>query len=164
MSTIIANTSIKIPANATATLTLPDGSLKPAVWSSDAADVFPASKLQVPRFVHTNFGLASSGTPVARVEAFYTACAAGTINKFAALLSDTGTSTDIDFILLKNGVSLMSSDLTITHGTSDGVVVEGTLTSTTYSAGDKFTIQIVVNSSTGAQGPYAFAEFLEVLS
>lgn len=164
MSTIVAGIQHKTPSNATSTFTFPDGILVPAMWSSAAGDVFPASKLQVPRFVHTNFGLASSGTPVARVEAFYTACAAGTINKFAAFLTDTGTSTDIDFILLKNGSTLMSSDLTITHGTSDGVIVEGTLSSTTYSAGDKFTIQIVVNSSTGAQGPYAFAEFLEVLS
>lgn len=164
MSTQIQNASIKIPANATAHLTIPDGALKPAMWSSVAGDILPASKQETCRFAFTNFDLANTATPVARIEVVYVAGAAGTINKFAALLYDTGTSTDVDFVLLKNGSTLMSSDLTITHGTSDRVVVEGSLSSTSYVAGDVFTIQLIVNSSTGAQGPYAFVEFLEAIS
>lgn len=164
MSTIIPNVLQKTPTNATSTLTFPDGVLVPAMWSSAAANVFPASKQETCRFVFTNFDLANTATPVARIEVVYVAGAAGTINKFAALLYDTGTSTDVDFLLLKNGSTLMSSDLTITHGTSDRVVVEGSLSSTTYVAGDVFTMQLIVNSSTGAQGPYCFAEFLEALS
>jgi hypothetical protein len=164
MSTIIQNVGLTLGTGGVAKMTYPDGVLKPAMWSSSAGDVFPASKQETLRFIYTNFDLAITGTPVARSEVVYVAGAAGTINKFAALLNDTGTSTDVDFILLKNGSTLMSSDLTITHGTSDRVVVEGSLSSVAYVAGDVFSIQIVVNASTGAQGPYAFAEFLETLS
>lgn len=164
MSTIIQNASVKIPTNATATITIPDGGLKPAAWSSTSGDEFPASKAELFTKVGTNFDLAIGATPVALEEVVFVASSAGTINKFAALLNDTGTSTDCDFVLKKNGTTLMSSDLTITHSTSDKVVVEGSLSSTTFAAGDVFSIQLVVNSSTGAQGPFAWAEFIEVLS
>lgn len=164
MSTITQNISFKMPTPGLATMTWPDGVLKPAMWSSLAGDVFPANKMEILRHVICNFDLANTATPVARIEVVYAAGAAGTINKFAALLYDTGTSTDVDFVLLKNGSTLMASDLTITHGTSDRVVVEGSLTSTSYVAGDVFTVQLVVNSSTGAQGPFCWVEFLEPLS
>lgn len=165
MSTIIQNASVKIPANATAHITVPDGTLKPAMWSAVAADVFPASKLQFPIRGWSNFDLPIGTTPpVAREEVVFQASSAGTIHKFAASLDDTGTSTDIDFVLKKNGSTIMSADLTITHSTSDRVVVEGTLSSTTFVAGDQFSIQMIVNSGTDAHGPYAWAEFLEVLS
>lgn len=164
MSTIINSISLKIPTNASGTLTLPDGSLKPACWSSTAGEEFPASKAELFTKVGTNFDLAIGSTPAAREEVVFVASSAGTINKFAAMLNDTGTSTDVDFVLKKNGSTLMSADLTITHSASDRAVSEGSLTSSTFAAGDVFSIQLVVNSSTGAQGPYAWAEFIETLS
>jgi hypothetical protein len=164
MSTIVSGTLLKIPGNATATITLPDGGLKPAAWSDTSGDEFPVDKMQLFTKCFCQFNLAISGTPVAYEEHLFTASTAGTINKFAAQLIDTGTSTDIDFVLKKNGSTLMSSDLTITHGTSDRVVVEGVLTSSTFVAGDTFTVQVVVNASTGAQGPVAWGEFIETLS
>jgi hypothetical protein len=165
MSTIIGNAQIKIPGNSTATITLPDGGLKPAAWSDVSGDEFPAAKAQLFTKAFTNFDLAIGTTPpVAREEVVFVAQSAGEINRFAALLVDTGTSTDIDFVLKKNGSTLMSADLTITHGTSDRVVVEGTLSSTAFVSGDVFSIQLVVNSGTGAAGPLAFCEFIEVLT
>jgi len=165
MSTIIANCSVKVPANAGATITFPDGALKPAMWSSAVADAFPASKSELFSKGWTNFDLPIATTPpVAREEVVFVAGSAGTINKFAGLLNDTGTNTDIDFVLKKNGTTIMSADLTITHATSDRVVVEGTLSSTTFVAGDVFSIQMIVNLGTGAAGPLAFAEFIETLS
>lgn len=164
MSTIIQNIGLKL-VNGLATLTWPDGTLKPSMWSSAAADVFQASKLQVPRFIYTNFDLAIGTTPpVAREEIVYVAGAAGTINKFAAALNDTGTSTDIDFVLKKNDAEIMASDLTITHAVSDRVIVEGSLDSVDYAAGDQFSIQMIVNSGADAHGPIAFLELLEILS
>lgn len=164
MSTIIQNVSGKIPSNATMTLTFPDGVLKPAMWSSTSGDQLPASKSQLFSKAFTNFDLPIASTPSAREEVVFVASSAGTINKFAAMLNDTGTSTDVDFVLKKNGSTLMNTDLTITHATSDKVVVEGDLTSTSFVAGDVLSIQLVVNSSTGAQGPFAWVECLETLS
>jgi hypothetical protein len=165
MSTIVQSVQFKIPGNATATFTFPDGFIKPVMYSSAVADVLPATKQQVVKVGSSNFDLPIATTPpVAREELVFVAGAAGTINKFAAILNDTGTSTDIDFVLKKNGTTIMSSDLTITHGTSDGVTVEGTLSDVSFVAGDRFSIQMIVNSGTGAAGPFAWAEFLETLS
>jgi hypothetical protein len=164
MATIINSASLKIPSNAAVTLTLPDGGLKPAAWSDTSGDEFPADKAQLFTKAITNFDLAIAATPVAREEVVFVASSAGTINKFAALLNDTGTSTNVGFVLKKNGSTLMASALDITHATSDRVVVAGSLTSSTFVAGDVFSIQLTVSASTGAQGPFAWAEFIEVLS
>jgi hypothetical protein len=163
MSTIIGQVSFKMPSPGVSTLTFPDGCLKPAMWPS--TDPLTADRMQLFTKAFTNFDLAIGTTPpVAREEVVFVAQSAGTINRFAALLNDTGTSTDVDFVLKKNGSTLMSSDLTITHATSDRVVVEGSLSSTSFVAGDVFSIQLVVNSGTGAAGPLAFVEFIETLS
>jgi hypothetical protein len=138
--------------------------LKPAAWSDTSGDEFPADKAQLFTKAITNFDLAIAATPVAREEVVFVASSAGTINKFAALLNDTGTSTNVGFVLKKNGSTLMASALDITHATSDRVVVAGSLTSSTFVAGDVFSIQLTVSASTGAQGPFAWAEFIEVLS
>jgi len=164
VSTVIQSVSLKIPANSTSTLTFPDGVLKPAMWSGTSGDELTATKMELFSKRGTNLGFAIGATPTAREEVIFVASTAGSINKFAALLNDTGTSTSIDFILKKNGASIMSSNITITHGTSDGVVVEGTLSSTTFVAGDRFSVSMTVSSSTGAQGPFAWAEFIETLS
>jgi predicted RNA-binding protein len=164
MATSISNVPIKIPTNASATIMIPDGAFGDACWSADASKRLTAAKMELFTKAWSNFALAIGATPVAREEIVFVAQSAGSINRFAALLNDTGTATDCDFVLKKNGTTIMSSDLTITHATSDKVVVEGSLTSTTFVAGDVFSIQLVVNSSTGAQGPYAWAEFVETLS
>lgn len=162
-ATQVQNAQLKIPGNATVTITVPDGVLKPATWSDSAADVFPADKQQHCFHKDTRFALAIGGTPAAREEIVYVASADGVINKFAGMLNDTGTSTDVDFVLKKNGSEIMASDLTITHAAADRTVSEGSLDSVAYSQGDVFSIELVVTSSTGAQGPFAWVEFLEAL-
>lgn len=164
MSTVIQGVGFTLSSGGQARLVVPDGVLKPALWSDATGDELPASKQQVMRVGWTNFNLAIGGTPAAREELVYVAGAAGVINKFAALLNDTGTSTDVDFVLKKNGATLMSADLTITHALADRTVVAGTLSSVAYAAGDVFSIELVATSATGAQGPFAWAEFLESLS
>lgn len=110
----------------------------------------------------TNFALAIGGTPAAREEIVYTAKAAGTIRNFNALCNDTGTSASVTFDLKKNGTTVLSGVITITNATTDKATQAGSLSSTTYVAGDVFSIALAVSSSTGMTGPYAWAQFDEV--
>jgi hypothetical protein len=109
----------------------------------------------------TNFDLAATATPVARVEVVYVAEVAGTIRQFAACCYDSGTAASVTFDLLKNGVSVLSSTINIVHGTGDRVVVDGTISSATVAVGDVFTMALAVSSSTGMQGPMCWATFEE---
>lgn len=122
-----------------------------------------ASKM---RHIHKpgcDFGLAIGETPVAEERLIYVAKGAAIVRNFQALLADTGTATDVDFDLKKNDVSILSALPNVTHSQSDGQVVTGTLSDTTLVAGDRLSIELVVTSSTGAQGPFAWTEIEEVL-
>lgn len=114
-------------------------------------------KLQHLYKASTNFDLAVTGTPVARHEIVYVADKAGTIRNFNALCYDTGTSASVTFDLKKNGTSVLSAPITITNATSDKAVVAGTITTSTIAIGDVITMELAVSSSTGMQGPYAWA-------
>ena len=114
-------------------------------------------KLQHLYKASTHFDLAVTGTPVARHEIVYVADKAGTIRNFNALCYDTGTSASVTFDLKKNGTSVLSAPITITNATSDKAVVAGTITTSTISIGDVITMELAVSSSTGMQGPYAWA-------
>ncbi|MEK9810749.1 MAG: hypothetical protein VW362_09900 [Candidatus Nanopelagicales bacterium] len=128
------------------------------VNSSAAID---ADKMQHAYEKGTNFATAIGGTPATREEIIHIASQAGTIRNFKARLADTGTSTDIDFDLEVNGVSVLSAAVNITHSDSDGTTKSGTISSASFSAGDVITLVMTVTSSTGAQGAYAQVAFEE---
>lgn len=138
------------------------GSIANVDVSSTAA--VAASKLQHRHKPGTNFGLDSDATPTAQTKLVFVASAACTINGFHCLLNDTGTSTDVDFDLLVNGVSALSAAVNIVHGDSDGEVKDGTLSTTTLAADDIVTIDLATTSTTGAQGPFAWVEIDEAAS
>lgn len=143
----------------TGVLTIANGLIADAHVSSSAA--IDADKLQHMHKAGTRFALAIGATPVGREEIVYVAQASGTIRAFHCLLNDTGTSTSVTFDLKKNGTTVLSSVVTVTHTDADRTVKDGTLASTTYVADDVFSIQLSVTSVTGAQGPFAWAEFDE---
>ena len=124
------------------------------VSSSAAID---ADKMQHVYYAGTNFALAIGGTPTDREELVFLAGVAGTFRQFYCVLTDSGTSTAITFDLKKNGVSVLSSAVSYVHGDGDGTVKTGTLSTTTFSAGDRISIFMDVTSATGAQGPFAVA-------
>lgn len=109
----------------------------------------------------TSFDLPIGGTPVTREEIVHVATGPGVLRGFHALLNADGSSTDIDFDLKVNGVSVLSAVVTITDSTGDGVVADGTLSSTALAEGDIVSIAMTVTSSTGAQGPFAWVSFSE---
>ena len=122
-----------------------------------ATTLLDNDKLQHLHKASTNFDLTVTGTPVARHEIVYVADKAGTIRNFNALCYDTGTSASVTFDLKKNGTSVLSSVVTITNATSDRAVVAGTISTATLAIGDVLTIELAVSSSTGMQGPFAWA-------
>lgn len=148
-------------AQFTGTIQHDDGSIKNRHYSNQAADILDADKVQHVYKAGTCLGFAVGATPTTREEIIWVADGAGTIRGFHCLLNDTGTSTDVDFDLQKNGTTVLSAVATVTHSESDGEVVDGTLSVTTFVAGDIFSIAMTVNSSTGAQGPYAWADLEE---
>ena len=138
------------------TLTFNNGEVTNSSFSGNAADALDCDKVQQFMTKGTNFGFVIGGTPTTREEIVHVATYAGTIRGFHALLNDTGTSTSIAFDLKKNGTTMLSSVITITHGTADKAVTDGTLSVTTFAADDVISISMTVTSSTGAQGPFAF--------
>lgn len=143
------------------TMTLDPGSVTNEMVSSTLANAIDADKLQHVYRAWTNFDLASTATPVARVEIVHVAGYAGTIRGFHAMCIDTGTSASVTFDLKKNGTTVLSSVITITNATTDAQVQDGTLSVTTFNADDYFTIHLAVSSSTGMTGAFAWADFEE---
>lgn len=141
------------------TINLPSGLIKDTDISDSAA--IDADKMQHVYKHGTNFALAIAGTPVAREEIVIAVSVAGTIRGFHALLNDTGTTTDVDFDLKKDGVSILSSVVNFTNADADRLVKDGTLSSTTVAPGDVISIELIVTTSTAAQGPYAWVEIEE---
>lgn len=141
------------------TLTLPTGQVEDEHVSNSTE--IDADKLQHLHKAGTNFDLAVGGTPATREETVFVASAAGAVRGFHATLTDTGTTTAIAFDLKKNGTTVLSGTVDFTHGDSDREVKSGTVTGVAFAAGDHFTIAMTVTSSTGALGPFAWAEFDE---
>ena len=134
---------------------LPNSCIKNKHISGSLSDIISTDKVQSLIYKDTNFNLAIGATPVAREEIRYLCRGDGDIRGFHALLNETGSSTSVSFDLKKNGVSVLSSVVTITHADADRSRHDGTLSSTTFVADDVLSISMAVSSSTGAQGPYA---------
>lgn len=160
MAVIRLPADLRVSGNLQAdSMTLPSGSVADSQVSSNAG--IDADKLEHLHKAGTSFDLAIGATPVAREEIVYVASTSGTLRAFHALLNDTGTSTSVAYDLKLNGTSVLSSAVTITHSDADRTVKDGTLDTTSYVADDVFSIELAVTSSTGAQGPFAWAEFDE---
>lgn len=141
-------------------LTYPSGQITNEHVSSSAA--IDSDKLQHLHKAYTNFALAIGGTPAAREEIVYVCEAAtATVRGFHCLLNVDGSSTSVTFDLKKNGSSILSGVVTITDSTGNRAVQDGTISNAALVAGDVLSIQLAVSSSTGASGPFAWAEIDE---
>ena len=146
-------------------LQLTSGSIAvPAINDGDVAsgaDV-KSSKLRNMYRQFTRFALAIGATPVAREELVFVAALACTVKGFHALLNDTGTTTDCDFDLKKNGVSMLAAVVNITNADADRLVKDGSIAgSAVLAIGDVLSIELIVTTSTAAQGPYAWVNVEE---
>lgn len=114
-----------------------------------------SSKLQHNYIFTHDFGKHDAEGSIAAVK--YTICipqSVVTITSVKAWLVDSGTSTDIDFDLLVNNASILTSAINIVHGTGDQTAVTGSIATPTVTGGNAITLSIAtVTSSTGALGP-----------
>lgn len=143
-----------------AALSLPSGS----VFNEDISEttLIDADKLEHVHKPASSFALPIGGTPATREEVVFVASTAGVIRGFHCLLNDSGTSTNINFDLKVNGVSVLSSAVNVVHGDGDRTVKDGTISSAALSPDDVVSIAMTVTSATGAQGPFAWAEIQEL--
>lgn len=129
--------------------------------SGAAADIIQASKLQHVYKALTNLGFNIGDTPTTKEQIIYVASGSGTVLIFAAGLNVTGSSTSITFDLKKNGVSILTSVITVTNANTNRQIQDATISSTSFVDEDVFSIAMTVSSSTGAQGPIVYAGFQE---
>lgn len=147
---------------ATSNITILAGEIKNRHISNQSGDEIDASKLKHVHRPFTNCGTAIGGTPATREELVFVARNACVVKEFFCGLAIDGSSSSMTFDLKKNGTSILTSAVTVTHSTGDGVVVQGTLgASVNLSAGDRLSIALTVSSATGAQGPFAGAVVTE---
>ncbi len=151
-----------MPAKFTGTIDLGSGAVADRNVSNTSGD-----EIGVTKTIHlikpgTNWDLAIGATPATREEIIYV-CEATTATLRSAhfLLNDTGTTTDCDMDVLKNGTTMLSAAINITHSDADRAVKDGTLSVTSIAAGDVISVSLAVTSSTGAQGPYGWLQISE---
>ena len=140
-------------------LAIPAGSVNNSQVGANAA--LDVAKLKHLYKADTNFGLPVGGTPATYEEHVFTASGTGEIRSFNALLTDTGTSTNIDFDIKVNGTTVLAGVVNFTHADADGTVKQGTLSSVALAADDRVSISMAVTSATGALGPRAWVEIEE---
>lgn len=140
-------------------IALPSGSVSNSQVA--AAAEIDADKLEHLYKPGTNLGLDSDATPTAQTKVVFVATGACVIRAFHCVLVDTGTTTDVDFDLLINGVSALSAVVNITNADADGLVKDGTINTSALVADDIVTIDLAVTTSTGALGPWAWFEVTE---
>lgn len=103
-------------------------------------------------------------TATSVTQAIYHARAAGTINAFSAgsIVACIGAAT-VTVDLKKNGTTCLSSVITLDSGNTAYVSEAGTLSVTSYAAGDIFTIVTVATAGGGtiATGFFCDAQFTE---
>lgn len=134
---------------------LPFGSLVPALWSAQAGDELVASKLQhtidlVFDFNVNDAAAMPSGTTnwtVLRPRK------AGFITAVDIWMVDTGTSGTANTVdVKKNGSTILSSAISISHSDSDHSLKSGTLTTSTgvaFAADDRIEIEAVKGTNNG---------------
>ncbi len=146
-------------ARLSGTLSLDAGSIIESNISSSTR--IDADKMQHVYKPWTNFATAIGSAPSTREEMVFVATQTGTIRGFHAVCNDTGSSSSMTFDLKKNGTTCLSSVITITDSTTDKQTQDGTLSVTSFVAGDILSIAITVSSSTGVQGAFAWADVEE---
>lgn len=137
----------------TGTLALTPGTVTDTDMATGAG--VQSTKLKHQRIITTNFGFVIGDTPTTKEVIVYQAKGTVTVQGFYASLNVDGSSTSIAFDLKKNGTTILTGAVTVTHSTGDRVSVAGTIASASLVADDILSISMTVTSSTGASGANA---------
>lgn len=142
-----------------------DGSVTDAKVSGTASTPIDADKLEHIREVVCDFGIAATAAPAADVyKIVYRAKGAATVRRFAAILLDTGTTSNVKFDLRKASAgsssysTILNATVDFTHSDTDNTAKTGSLLSSTLAAGDVLVAFMDYTSATGVVGPAVFLE------
>lgn len=135
---------------------LPAGYVQNREIGASSTDPITADKIQHLYKQTERFGFKVGDAPTTAEVILFVAEKAGRVLEVAAGLDESGTSTDIDFDLVKRpSTSMLSAEINVVHGTGDRTEVEGTIASDgSYAVGDVVTAKMTVTSATGAAGPW----------
>jgi len=146
-------------ARLTGTFSPDAGSIQDQHWdSSTPLDNDNQEHLHKPG---TNFALAIGATPVAREEIVFVAKGAAVLRGFHALCNVTGSTSNVDFDIKKNGTTMLSSTVNVINSDADRLVKDGTLSVTAIAADDVISMELTTTTTTGMQGPFCWAEIDE---
>lgn len=121
--------------------------------SSAPTNLIPASAIQYPFSKTENFGKKIGDTPVTAEFLEWQANSAGQITGFHAWVETPGSSASVTIDLKKNGTTVCGGGpITLTNATTAGTRVNGSVTVPSFVAGDRFSMSMVVSSSTGMAG------------
>ena len=147
------------------TLTPSDGSVTNAKVSGTASSPIDADKLEHIREGVCDFAIAATAAPAADVyKIVYRAKGAATVRRFAAILLDTGTTSNVKFDLRKATAgsssysTILSATVDFTHADTDNNAKTGTLANSALVAGDVLVAFMDYTSATGVVGPAVFLE------
>lgn len=149
-----------------ADLRLPAGTIGDReVSNTDGNQINQAKLCHLTKYTE-RFGLAIGATPTTQEVILFQADKAGKLgDDISAALNDSGTSTSVSFDVKKNGTTVLSSAISVVHGTGDRTQVAGSFASTSaqaYAAGDVISCAVTASSTTGAQGPMLNYQRVEV--
>jgi len=137
----------------------PAGSIGNAAIATGATGLKIAKeKIEHMHAFGTSFGLDTTTTVASDIYRVCVAPRAGTLHTFRAIMTTTGTTGDSDFDLLVNGSSVLSSAVNIANTDSDNTQETGTISSASFTAGQRIDIQVTRNSSHDGTGPFAMVE------
>lgn len=130
-----------------------------------SADI-PAETMRHTFVASTKMGIAYGTHPVANTDYLYVFNGPGKIMGFHAMVANSGSAASITVDLQKNGVSVLTTPITITNATPANTTQTATLllTPTTCVSGDVLRVVLGVGSSTGMQGFVAWATIQETTS
>lgn len=156
-----------VSENIIATIAFPAEAITDTLFASTAGKELSAAKQYHLIKVQHDFNLPTTGMVPLGVTSgvfLHHARGAGTVNKVWGLLYVDGSSTSVNLRVCKNGATILSSDIALTHLIGNAVEVTATVSDTTYVAGDNFIASINNLGATGASGPVVGLEVIEKLS
>ena len=115
----------------------------------------PVTALQHVYLRETDFRLKITDAPVSCEYIVHMANGAETVQSFYVGMNDTGTAASSTFDLLKNGVSILSSVVTVANTDPDKTKKSGTIASPALVDNDILSVKIVMTTNTGSAGPFA---------
>ena len=123
--------------------------------SSAPTNKIPVTALQHVYLRETDFRLKITDAPVSCEYIVHMANGPETVQSFYVGMNDTGTAASSTFDLLKNGVSILSSVVTVANTDPDKTKKSGTIASPALVDNDILSVKIVMTTNTGAAGPFA---------